>query len=51
MSEYFWKLPNKRWYADYYKMIKNPISLLQIRSKIKVAFFLCQNYNFHLKTV
>lgn len=35
MSEYFWKLPSKRMYPDYYKMIKNPISLLQIRSKIK----------------
>lgn len=36
MSEYFWKLPSKRLYPDYYKMIKNPISLLQIRTKIKV---------------
>lgn len=36
MSEYFWKLPPKRLYSDYYKMIKNPISLLQIRTKIKV---------------
>ncbi|XP_076249117.1 protein polybromo isoform X1 [Calliopsis andreniformis] len=35
MSEYFWKLPPKRLYPDYYKMIKNPISLLQIRTKIK----------------
>ncbi|XP_046833139.1 protein polybromo-1 isoform X2 [Vespa velutina] len=35
MSEYFWKLPSKRLYPDYYKMIKNPISLLQIRTKIK----------------
>lgn len=35
MSEFFWKLPSKRFYPDYYKMIKNPISLLQIRSKIK----------------
>lgn len=37
MSEYFWKLPSKRLYPDYYKMIKNPISLLQIRTKIKVV--------------
>lgn len=36
MSEYFWKLPSKRLYPDYYKTIKNPISLLQIRTKIKV---------------
>ncbi|XP_043276955.1 protein polybromo-1 isoform X2 [Venturia canescens] len=35
ISEYFWKLPSKRMYPDYYKMIKNPISLLQIRTKIK----------------
>ncbi|XP_034942972.1 protein polybromo-1 isoform X2 [Chelonus insularis] len=35
MSEFFWKLPSKRNYPDYYKMIKNPISLSQIRSKIK----------------
>ncbi|XP_071878612.1 protein polybromo isoform X5 [Bombus fervidus] len=35
MSEYFWKLPSKRLYPDYYKTIKNPISLLQIRTKIK----------------
>lgn len=35
MSEYFWKLPSKRLYPDYYRMIKNPISLLQIRTKIK----------------
>lgn len=35
MSEFFWKLPSKRNYPDYYKTIKNPIALLQIRSKIK----------------
>ncbi|CAB0036173.1 unnamed protein product [Trichogramma brassicae] len=35
MSEFFWTLPSKQLYADYYKMIKNPISLLQIRKKIK----------------
>lgn len=35
MSEFFWKLPSKRNYMDYYKLIKNPISLLQIRTKIK----------------
>ena len=36
MSEYFWKLPSKRTFPDYFKMIKNPISLYQIRTKIKV---------------
>ncbi|XP_058792072.1 protein polybromo-1 isoform X2 [Phymastichus coffea] len=35
MSEFFWTLPSRQLYPDYYKMIKNPISLLQIRKKIK----------------
>ncbi|OXU25338.1 hypothetical protein TSAR_015577 [Trichomalopsis sarcophagae] len=35
MSEFFWTLPSRQLYADYYKTIKNPISLLQIRKKIK----------------
>ncbi|XP_032671562.1 protein polybromo-1 isoform X2 [Odontomachus brunneus] len=35
ISEYFWKLPPKRSYPDYYKTIKNPICLLQIHTKIK----------------
>ncbi|XP_044002425.1 protein polybromo-1-like [Aphidius gifuensis] len=35
MSEFFWKLPSKKKYPNYYKTIKNPISLLQIRSNIK----------------
>ncbi|XP_046750131.1 protein polybromo-1 isoform X6 [Diprion similis] len=35
MSEYYWKLPSRRLYPDYYKAIKNPISLYQIRTKIK----------------
>ncbi|KAK3930738.1 Protein polybromo-1 [Frankliniella fusca] len=30
----FWKLPSKRYYPDYYKEIKNPISLQQIRNKL-----------------
>ena len=30
----FRKLPHRRRYADYYREIKNPISLLQIRSKL-----------------
>lgn len=44
MSADFWKLPSKRFYPDYYKMIKNPISLLQIRTKIKVRILLYDNY-------
>lgn len=35
ISEPFWKLPSKRYYPDYYKEIKNPISLSQIKKKIK----------------
>ena len=30
----FQKLPDRRRYADYYREIKNPISLIQIRSKL-----------------
>lgn len=50
MSADFWKLPSKRFYPDYYKMIKNPISLLQIRTKIKVYIYIyislmCMLYN------
>ncbi|XP_071450417.1 protein polybromo-1 isoform X3 [Hetaerina americana] len=35
LSEPFWRLPSKRYYPDYYKEIKNPISLCQIRSKLR----------------
>ncbi|XP_065348205.1 protein polybromo-1 isoform X6 [Cloeon dipterum] len=35
LSDPFRKLPSKRYYADYYKEIKNPISMYQIRTKIK----------------
>ncbi|XP_059470820.1 protein polybromo-1 [Neocloeon triangulifer] len=35
LSDPFRKLPSKRYYADYYKEIKNPIALSQIRAKIK----------------
>jgi len=37
LSDPFRKLPSKRYYPDYYKEIKNPISLFQIRSKLKVG--------------
>lgn len=47
MSEYYWKLPSKRLYPDYYKSIKNPISLYQIRTKIKVGLeFLSHSLQF-----
>ncbi|KAI5645638.1 bromodomain-containing protein [Phthorimaea operculella] len=35
MSEPFWKLPSRRAYPDYYKEIKNPVSLNQIRNKVR----------------
>lgn len=34
LSEPFWKLPSRRIYPDYYKEIKNPLSLYQIRNKL-----------------
>ncbi|ENN78044.1 hypothetical protein HUJ04_006145 [Dendroctonus ponderosae] len=34
LSEPFWKLPSRRIYPDYYKEIKNPLSLTQIRAKL-----------------
>lgn len=35
LSEPFLRLPSKRFYPDYYKEIKNPISLTQIRRKVR----------------
>lgn len=35
LSENFWKLPSRRYYPDYYKEIKNPVSLSQIKAKLK----------------
>lgn len=37
-SETFFRLPSRRHYPDYYKEIKNPISLAQIGKKIKVCY-------------
>ncbi|CAH1119196.1 unnamed protein product [Phaedon cochleariae] len=34
LCEPFWKLPSRRFYPDYYKEIKNPVSLGQIRRKL-----------------
>ncbi|KPM06091.1 polybromo-1-like protein [Sarcoptes scabiei] len=38
-SEPFIRLPSRRFYPDYYKEIKHPISLAQIKSRIKVNFY------------
>ncbi|XP_041985190.1 protein polybromo-1 isoform X2 [Aricia agestis] len=35
MAKPFWKLPSRREYPDYYKEIKNPMSLNQIKNKIR----------------
>lgn len=35
MAEPFWKLPSRRAYPNYYKEIKNPVSLNQIKNKIR----------------
>lgn len=34
LSEPFWRLPSRRFYPDYYREIKNPVSLTQIRKKL-----------------
>lgn len=34
LTEPFWRLPSRRFYPDYYKEIKNPVSLTQIRRKL-----------------
>ncbi|KAL1506167.1 hypothetical protein ABEB36_005579 [Hypothenemus hampei] len=34
LSEPFWKLPSRKAYPDYYKEIKNPMSLTQIKNKL-----------------
>ncbi|GFQ66100.1 protein polybromo-1 [Trichonephila clavata] len=39
LSEPFWTLPSRRSYPDYYKEIKQPMSLFKIRTKIKSGHF------------
>lgn len=38
LNELLWKLPSKRDYPNYYKEVKNPLSLSQFMNKLKVAF-------------
>ncbi|XP_053202116.1 uncharacterized protein LOC128387003 isoform X2 [Panonychus citri] len=33
------RLPNRRFYPDYYQEIKHPMSLSKIKSKIKMRFY------------
>ncbi|PAA51159.1 hypothetical protein BOX15_Mlig031323g1, partial [Macrostomum lignano] len=39
LAEPFLRLPQKRLYPDYYEDIKNPLSLLQVRSRIRRRFY------------
>lgn len=43
-SEPFFRLPSRRHYPDYYREIKQPISLAQICSKIKVRLRFCFDF-------
>lgn len=35
LGESLWKLPNRRFYPEYYVTVKKPISMAQIRNKLK----------------
>ncbi|XP_053671633.1 protein polybromo-1 [Anopheles nili] len=35
LGESLWKLPNRRFHPEYYNLIKKPISMAQIRNKLK----------------
>lgn len=35
LGESLWKLPNRRFHPEYYVQIKKPISMIQIRNKLK----------------
>lgn len=37
LGESLWKLPNRRFHQDYYSLINKPISMAQIRNKLKKA--------------
>ncbi|KAL1139328.1 hypothetical protein AAG570_006314 [Ranatra chinensis] len=39
LSEPFYKLPSKRYYPDYYKEIRNPMSLFQIGKKLQKGHY------------
>lgn len=40
LSDPFMRLPNRRFYPDYYQEIEHPMSLSKIKAKIKVIIFL-----------
>lgn len=35
LGESLWKLPNRRFHPEYYTLVKKPISMAQIRNKLK----------------
>ncbi|XP_050071775.1 protein polybromo-1 [Anopheles maculipalpis] len=39
LGESLWKLPNKRFHPEYYNLIKKPISMAQIRNKLKKGIY------------
>lgn len=39
LGEALWKLPNKRFHPEYYNQIKKPISMAQIRNKLKKGIY------------
>nr|XP_029731908.1 protein polybromo-1-like isoform X3 [Aedes albopictus] len=39
LGESLWKLPNRRFHLEYYNMIKKPISMGQIRNKLKKGLY------------
>lgn len=39
LGESLWKLPNRRFHPEYYTMIKKPISMGQIRNKLKKGLY------------
>lgn len=39
LGETLWKLPNRRFHPEYYATIKKPISMGQIRNKLKKGLY------------
>lgn len=39
LGESLWKLPNRRFHPEYYELIKKPISMAQIRNKLKKGLY------------
>ncbi|XP_058117196.1 protein polybromo-1 isoform X2 [Anopheles coustani] len=39
LGESFWKLPNRRFHPEYYTLIKKPISMAQVRNKLKKGMY------------